>query len=49
MKMVTLTIDGREIQAEEGRTILEVALDKNIFIPHLCSHEEVTGYGACRL
>ena len=47
--MVTLTIDGREIQAEEGKTILEVARDNNIYIPALCYHEEVNSYGACRL
>jgi len=47
--MVTLTIDGREIQAEEGTTILEAARENNIYIPSLCYHEEVTPYGACRL
>jgi NADH dehydrogenase/NADH:ubiquinone oxidoreductase subunit G len=47
--MVTLTIDGREVQAEEGAVILDVAKDNNIYIPALCSHEGVTPYGACRL
>jgi len=47
--MVTLTIDGQEVQAEEGAMILDVARDNNIFIPALCSHESVTPYGACRL
>ena len=47
--MVTLSIDGREVQAEEGGTILEVARDNNIYIPALCYHEEVAPYGACRL
>ena len=47
--MVTLTIDGREIQAQEGAMILEVAKENNIYIPSLCSHEAVTPYGACRL
>lgn len=47
--MVTLTIDGREVQAEEGATILEVAKENNIYIPSLCHHEEVSPYGACRL
>ena len=47
--MVTLTIDGREIQAEEGVTILDVARDNNIYIPSLCDNEEVAPYGACRL
>ena len=47
--MVTLTIDGREVQAEEGTTILEVAEDNNIYIPTLCFNEAVKAYGACRL
>ena len=47
--MVTLSIDGREVQAEEGATILEVARAHNIYIPALCYHEEVAPYGACRL
>ena len=47
--MVTLTIDGRELQAEEGATILDVAEDNNIYIPTLCSNEAVAPYGACRL
>lgn len=47
--MVTLTIDGRAVQAEEGAVILDVAKDNNIYIPALCSHEGVAPYGACRL
>ncbi len=47
--MVTLTIDGREVQAESGKVILEVARDNGIDIPSLCYHEEVVPYGACRL
>ncbi len=47
--MVTLTIDGIEVQAEEGSTILEVANFYGIEIPTLCSHDELTPYGSCRL
>ena len=47
--MVTLTINERELQAEEGATILDVARDNNIYIPALCSNEAVAPYGACRL
>ena len=47
--MVTLSIDGREIQAEEAKTVLEVAGENGIDIPALCHHEEVSPYGACRL
>ncbi len=47
--MVTLTIDGREVQAKEGATVLETAREKNIYIPTLCVNEAVEPYGACRL
>jgi len=48
-EMVTLTIDGREIIAPQGTTILEAAKDANIYIPNLCTNEELTPYGSCRL
>jgi len=48
-EMVTLTINGRDISAPEGTTILEAARDANIYIPNLCSNEELTPYGSCRL
>jgi len=47
--MVTLTIDGRKFQAEEGKTILQVAQENNIYIPALCHNDAVKPYGACRL
>jgi len=47
--MVTLTIDGKTAQAEEGLMVLEVARENDIYIPTLCAHESVTPYGACRL
>lgn len=47
--MVKLNIDGRELQAEEGKTILEVARENHINIPTLCYNESVASYGACRL
>jgi len=47
--MVTCTINDSVIQAEEGKTILEVACEKGIHIPTLCYHKELTPYGACRL
>ena len=34
--MVTLTINGEQIQAAEGSTIIEAARQINISIPHLC-------------
>jgi bidirectional [NiFe] hydrogenase diaphorase subunit len=48
-QMVTMTINGREVQAEKGTTLLEAARAANIHIPSLCHNEELTPYGACRL
>lgn len=47
--MVKLTIDGRQVEAQEGAMVLDVARDHHIYIPTLCQHESVTPYGACRL
>jgi NADH dehydrogenase/NADH:ubiquinone oxidoreductase subunit G len=47
--MIEFTIDGLGVEAEEGSTILPVALENGFEIPHLCYHDEVTPYGACRL
>ena len=47
--MVTLTIDGVKVQADEGSSILEVARFYGIEIPTLCYNAELTPYGACRL
>ena len=46
---VTLTIDGRSIEAPAGTTILAAAENANIYIPHLCHNAELKPYGACRL
>ena len=47
--MITFTIDGYEVEGEEGQNVLEIALDKGFDIPHLCYHEALEPYGACRL
>ncbi len=47
--MVTINIDGRDLQAQEGQTILQVATENGIDIPTLCHHEAIEPYGACRL
>jgi NADH dehydrogenase/NADH:ubiquinone oxidoreductase subunit G len=49
MSEITLEIDGREVKAEEGMTILEAAKSVGINIPALCYHEAVSSFGACRL
>ena len=47
--MINLTIDGRNIQAEEGQVILDAAREAGIYIPTLCHNESLPAYGACRL
>lgn len=49
MREVNLTIDGMEVAAAHGMTILEAAIQNGIYIPHLCYHPELEPAGACRL
>jgi NADH dehydrogenase/NADH:ubiquinone oxidoreductase subunit G len=49
MSEILLQIDGREVKAKEGMTILEAAQSMGIFIPTLCHHEKLEPYGACRI
>jgi bidirectional [NiFe] hydrogenase diaphorase subunit len=49
MDGVKLKLDGQTVQAERGKTILEVARSFGIEIPTLCQHEKLAPYGACRL
>jgi len=49
VKEITLIIDGRELKAQEGVTILEAALENGIDIPHLCYQKGLSSSGACRL
>ena len=45
----TLIIDGQELSARSGQTILEVARENDINIPTLCYLDGLSGVGACRL
>lgn len=49
MNMINLTINGQEITAPAGSTILEAAKTNGIYIPTLCYDEAVEIYGACGL
>ena len=48
-KEITLEIDGRDVKAKEGMTILEAARREGIDIPTLCYHPALSPFGACRL
>lgn len=49
MDMVTVKIDGREIQAPSGSTVLTAARMAGIDIPVLCYHPSLRPEGACRI
>ena len=49
MAEITATIDGRQVSARQGATILEAARGNGIDIPTLCHHQDLTPLGACRL
>jgi NADH dehydrogenase/NADH:ubiquinone oxidoreductase subunit G len=46
---ITLTIDGQEITAEPGKTLLEVAREIGKDIPTICFHEATTANALCRI
>ena len=47
--MVNFKIDGRELSAPKGTTILEAAEKAGIPIPHLCFLKDINEIGACRM
>jgi len=49
MSDVLLQIDGKEVTAREGATILEAAQSVGISIPTLCHYEKLEPYGGCRV
>ncbi len=48
MSKISLTIDGHQIEARPGMTVLEAASEAGIYIPNLCADPDLRAYGACR-
>ncbi len=49
MSEILLQIDGKEVGAREGMTVLEAARNAGISIPTLCHHEKLEPFGGCRI
>lgn len=47
--MISLTINGQQLEVREGRTILEACREHGVHIPTLCYHPAMEPYGGCRL
>ncbi len=48
-KTISLKIDGKDIQAEEGKNLIDVAKENGIYIPTLCYFHEIDPLGTCRI
>src|SRR5262250_1785635 len=48
-EQVKLTIDGREVHAEKGALLIEVARENGIEVPAFCYHEDYSLQAACRM
>jgi NADH-quinone oxidoreductase subunit G len=49
MDTVTLTIDGRPITVEKGKTVLQAAIESGISLPYYCYHPGIGIDGSCRV
>jgi NADH-quinone oxidoreductase subunit G len=49
MDTVTLTIDGRQVTAEKGKTVLQAAIESGISLPYYCYHPGLGIDGSCRV
>ena len=49
MSEILLQIDGKEVKAKEGMTVLEAAQANGLYIPNLCNHPDLKPAGLCRV
>src|SRR6201990_3418246 len=49
METVTLTIDGRQITVEKGKTVLQAAIESGTSVPYYCYHPGLGIDGSCRV
>lgn len=49
MSEIHLQVDGKDVAARAGMTVLEAARSVGVSIPTLCDHKQLAPYGACRI
>ena len=49
VKMVTLSIDDREVVVPEGTSVMRAAALAGLSIPKLCATDQLEAFGSCRL
>jgi NADH-quinone oxidoreductase subunit G len=47
--MAKVTIDGIEVEVEEGTNVIEAAKAANVHVPHFCYHPSLSVVGQCRM
>lgn len=47
--MPHIYIDGKRIETQNGKTIIEAAYDNGLYVPHFCWHPELSVAGNCRM
>ena len=47
--MISLKINGQNLEVEEGSTVLQAATAVGVIIPTLCYHKDLSPFGGCRL
>jgi NADH-quinone oxidoreductase subunit G len=47
--LVTVTVNGKEMQLPKGKNLLQALLDVGHYIPHYCYHPSLSVAGNCRL
>ena len=48
-EIITLTMNGKKVDAVQGETLLAVARRNRVVIPTLCHHNALSGQGCCRV
>jgi NADH-quinone oxidoreductase subunit G len=49
MESVTLTIDGKPVTVDKGKTVLQAAIESGISVPFYCYHPGIGIDGSCRV
>ncbi|HEY7873502.1 MAG TPA: NADH-quinone oxidoreductase subunit NuoG [Actinomycetota bacterium] len=47
--LVTVTINGRTVQSEPGRLLIDVAEEMGVFVPRFCYHPGMKSVAVCRM
>ncbi|MBI5659767.1 MAG: NADH-quinone oxidoreductase subunit NuoG [Nitrosomonadales bacterium] len=47
--MINVEIDGKRVEIEAGRTVIEAAQLAGIYIPHFCYHKKLSIAASCRM